>query len=223
MHGVMRRKGEFLYLALERCLCTLAEYVCPEGARPATGTLSITGSGTEAGAGAGTGSTTGSGTKTGTSTTGSQSSSSDRVGIDPNSLGDISGTKLVPRKIRPMPPPTDDPVTPDPEGVRVARQFLEGLEFLLEHSKIVHRDLKPANVLLTEGYAVKISDMGLSKQLDENHSTFTYDSNGMARHGMTLHGIVRGIAHPFDFHLLIDWVCCMFDIGCSKPIASVPR
>jgi serine/threonine protein kinase len=50
------------------------------------------------------------------------------------------------------------------------------------HKKgIVHRDLKPQNVLLTESKQVKLSDMGLSKQLLAEQSSF--DGTGLGSPG----------------------------------------
>jgi len=48
---------------------------------------------------------------------------------------------------------------------RVAEQMLRGLAYLHEQRQ-VHRDLKPANVLLNSQGAVKISDFGISSQLE---------------------------------------------------------
>jgi len=60
----------------------------------------------------------------------------------------------------------------------LARQMLRGLAFL--HSKRhIHRDIKPGNILMcsgrgttngSDGAAVKISDFGLSKELEKGHS-----------------------------------------------------
>ena len=46
---------------------------------------------------------------------------------------------------------------------------------------IVHRDLKPQNVLLTANKKAKVSDMGLSKQLHAEQSSF--DGTGMGSSG----------------------------------------
>merc|ERR1719235_1684624 len=46
---------------------------------------------------------------------------------------------------------------------------------------IVHRDLKPQNVLLTAKKKAKVSDMGLSKQLHAEQSSF--DGTGMGSSG----------------------------------------
>lgn len=51
----------------------------------------------------------------------------------------------------------------------------------LHARQIVHRDLKPHNVLLTEGGRAKLSDMGLSKQLVSEQSSFESHGSGAAR------------------------------------------
>jgi len=45
-------------------------------------------------------------------------------------------------------------------------QMLSGLHYLHRHLHQLHRDLKPANVLLMRNGTVKLSDFGVSKQLD---------------------------------------------------------
>ena len=44
--------------------------------------------------------------------------------------------------------------------------MLQGLRYMHREMKQVHRDLKPANVLLTSEGVVKLSDFGVSKQLE---------------------------------------------------------
>jgi len=55
-------------------------------------------------------------------------------------------------------------------------EVVRGLAALHERG-IVHRDLKPHNVLITEGGRMKLSDMGLSKQLVAEQSSF--ESHGV--------------------------------------------
>jgi len=51
--------------------------------------------------------------------------------------------------------------------VSLMQQSLKGLNFLHENN-IVHRDIKPHNILINKLKTVKLSDMGLSKQLSED-------------------------------------------------------
>ena len=50
-------------------------------------------------------------------------------------------------------------------------QILEGVKFLHEN-KIIHRDLKPSNILINRLFKIKISDMGLSKQLNAEMESY---------------------------------------------------
>ncbi len=59
--------------------------------------------------------------------------------------------------------------------MQIADDIGRGLASLHERG-IVHRDLKPHNVLLTEAGRSKLSDMGLSKRLVAEQSSF--DSAG---------------------------------------------
>ncbi len=55
----------------------------------------------------------------------------------------------------------------------ILTQLLEGIAFLHEHG-IIHRDLKPPNILIVNRngeYIPKITDFGISKQLDINKSS----------------------------------------------------
>ena len=53
----------------------------------------------------------------------------------------------------------------------------DGLHYL--HSlNLVHRDLKPNNILISYDGTTKLSDMGLSKQLQEDQSSFMTNVGG---------------------------------------------
>lgn len=69
--------------------------------------------------------------------------------------------------------------------MRVAEDVGSGLEALHERG-IVHRDLKPHNVLLTESGRAKLSDMGLSKRLVPEQSSFESVGSGEEGRGVAL-------------------------------------
>ena len=62
----------------------------------------------------------------------------------------------------------------------ILTQILEGADFL-HNNGIIHRDLKPQNILIAkwgDKYIPKITDFGISKQLDANKSSGTNTSQG---------------------------------------------
>lgn len=63
------------------------------------------------------------------------------------------------------------------DALQLLEDMSEGLTSL--HGRgIVHRDLKPQNVLITESGRAKLSDMGMSKRLIPNQSTFITSGAG---------------------------------------------
>lgn len=60
---------------------------------------------------------------------------------------------------------------------KIMWQALNGLKFLHENN-IVHRDIKPHNILLNRLKDVKLSDMGLSKQLHEDQISYHTEVKG---------------------------------------------
>lgn len=67
--------------------------------------------------------------------------------------------------------------SPTPWCMAVLADIAAGLA-ALHQRQIVHRDLKPHNVLLTEAGRAKLSDMGLSKQLVSEQSSFESHGSG---------------------------------------------
>ena len=61
----------------------------------------------------------------------------------------------------------EDELTQPQTIVNMIQQSLRGLKFLHDNN-IVHRDIKPHNILINKLKIVKLSDMGLSKQLHED-------------------------------------------------------
>lgn len=56
-----------------------------------------------------------------------------------------------------------------PDAVKIALDIAHALEHA--HSKgMVHRDIKPENILLTRDGTVKLADLGLAKETDENNA-----------------------------------------------------
>lgn len=60
----------------------------------------------------------------------------------------------------------DEGLRDERELAKIALQMLNGLNYLHRQHHQVHRDLKPANVMLSKAGAVKISDFGISSQLE---------------------------------------------------------
>ena len=113
----------------------------------------------------------------------------------------------------------------------IAYQVLKGLEFLHSHKQL-HRDIKPGNILLNSDGAVKLSDFGISKSLDNTANicdtfvgTATYMSPERAvghdysftadvwSFGMVLYEMATG-HHPFPSTSSFP---VLFDCLCSKP------
>jgi eukaryotic-like serine/threonine-protein kinase len=63
---------------------------------------------------------------------------------------------------------------PVAEAVRVIKEVVEGLRFAASRG-LIHRDVKPANVLMTPEGRVKITDLGLALQTEDDDERVTRD------------------------------------------------
>ena len=77
------------------------------------------------------------------------------------------------------------------DALQLLEDMSQGLTSL--HGRgIVHRDLKPQNVLITESGRAKLSDMGMSKRLIPNQSTFITSGAGASPQTLPCHAIRDG-------------------------------
>jgi len=60
-----------------------------------------------------------------------------------------------------------EPLIPEPILAKIAQQILNGLLYLHKCKKQVHRDIKPDNILINSRGEAKLSDFGISKELDK--------------------------------------------------------
>lgn len=76
-------------------------------------------------------------------------------------LGSLEGLYEAMRRPSYCGPPVTEQVV-----ASILFQISQGLTYLHKEKRSVHRDLKPGNVLLTSSGFVKLSDFGISRQLD---------------------------------------------------------
>jgi len=62
------------------------------------------------------------------------------------------------------------PYIEEPYLANIAYQILSGLDFIHTKKKQIHRDIKPENVLMNSLGQVKLSDFGISRQLEKTHA-----------------------------------------------------
>jgi serine/threonine-protein kinase/endoribonuclease IRE1 len=163
----MEEDREFVYLALERCKGSLSDYVSSaEGAealapvlRSAAGTLGARAA-AAAQAQARVAAAAAAGAANGGGGNGAADASSSSSAAAAAAISTPAGA-----------------ARPSPTCLALMRDVSEGLAALHDRG-VVHRDLKPGNVLLTAAGRAKLSDMGLSRQLTAEQSSF--ESHGAA-------------------------------------------
>lgn len=77
---------------------------------------------------------------------------------------------------------------------KIAKQVLSGLSYLHRKRHQVHRDMKPANLMLTKDGHVKISDFGISSELDSTMGMCNTFVGALARARERERGRERGRA-----------------------------
>ena len=71
----------------------------------------------------------------------------------------------------------DGPLPVD-RAIAIMKQACEGLAAAHE-AGVIHRDIKPANIMIAAGDVVKIADLGLVKQTDDEATRLTVTGSGM--------------------------------------------
>ncbi len=113
--------------------------------------------------------------------------------VDGRSLGELlEHQETVDRET----PPTDRPLGALPDCslvARIAAQVAQGLE-AIHATGVVHRDIKPENLMLATNGQVKISDLGLAKQVRDPETLVLTGANMVV--GTPLYVSPEGIRHP---------------------------
>lgn len=66
---------------------------------------------------------------------------------------------------------------------QIVKGICQGLGHVHDEMRVVHGDIKPGNILLADNLVPFISDFGLSRSIDEEHSG--YSSNISGEHGIS--------------------------------------
>jgi serine/threonine protein kinase len=64
------------------------------------------------------------------------------------------------------------------EAIKIAYQICLGMEHMNKNTEVVHGDLKPENILLSQEKNAKISDFGLSQQINFSSGKFIREESG---------------------------------------------
>lgn len=89
-------------------------------------------------------------------------------------------------------------------ALKIVRSVAKGLRYAWEDHDMIHRDIKPANIMIIEGPAAKVLDLGLAKSTTNND-------------GLTLTGTVLGT----PYYMSPEQVDAQIDIDCRTDIYSL--
>jgi eukaryotic-like serine/threonine-protein kinase len=97
---------------------------------------------------------------------------------------------------------------PVPRSIEMVRQVASALQHAFEN-KIVHRDIKPSNLLLRRDGAIKLTDLGLARSVDDTIET------GITRAGTTVGTVDYMAPEQARNSQLADIRSDIYSLGCT--------